>query len=108
MVLNTKLWKYSLPLFLVLILISNWYHSVRGPKLARDIHFRGPVTKVYYDQRHHPYITIKGKERNLDWMIWDRYCTINVGDTIIKSKGDLKVKLIKRNSKDTISFTEAH
>lgn len=73
---------------------------------AKEAQFKGIVEKIHYDIHQHPTITLNGKEYDLSNMKWHRDFMIHVGDTIIKIKGDLRIKLLKQNSRDTIYFND--
>ena len=72
------------------------------PKKVRKWNFKGVVEKVRYDNQKHAYVTVNGTEYFLFYTIWDSDVKISKGDTIIKEPGDLRIKLIKPNSKDTL------
>jgi len=65
-----------------------------------DWNFKGEVTKVKYDVKGCPTVTVRGKKYYLFNVVL--MYTINRGDTIIKNKGDLRIKIIRRNTKDTL------
>ena len=68
-----------------------------------DINFKGPVESMHYDYQKPPYVIVNNKEYDLVALfILDLRYTIQVGDTIIKQKVDLRIKIIKPNTKDTI------
>ncbi len=64
--------------------------------------FKGVVEKVHYNEKGIAYVTVNGKEYNLISMIMDLNYSIQKGDTIIKQKGDYRIKIIRPNGKDTI------
>jgi hypothetical protein len=66
--------------------------------------FNGPVQTIKYSPQYRPIFTIDGKEYNAFHMIWNVGTKIHIGDTLIKYKGDNRLILIRRNSKDTIYF----
>ena len=71
----------------------------------RLMHFTGIVQKVVYARDRRPTVTINGED-------YDLFSTFNslpdkqieIGDKMIKKRGDIYFRLIKRNSKDTIGF----
>jgi hypothetical protein len=87
--------------FLVIVIIFV-IASITEPKKALEWSFRGPVQKVSYDGQHTPSVTVNHKEYYLYNVKWDREIEIHVGDIIIKEKGDLLIKLVRKNTKDTI------
>jgi hypothetical protein len=64
--------------------------------------FHGPVKKIRYNVQGFAHVTIDGKEYDLRITDWNSNIKIFKDDTLIKEKGDSKVKLIRKNSKDTI------
>lgn len=73
---------------------------------ARKWHFKGVVTNVKYDQKGFPTVRVNNKKYYLSRVTWDYTVKIHKGDTLIKEKGDLRVKLIRPNTHDTIYFDE--
>ena len=73
---------------------------------AKEKHFKGVVEKIHYNIQEYPTITLNGKKYDLTHMKWHRNFMIHVGDTIIKIKGDPRIKLIKPNTRDTIYFND--
>ena len=69
-------------------------------KEALNWNFNGAVQKVRYDVKGIPFVTVNGKEYDLYDTFWDFNIKIHKGDTIIKNKGDRRIKVI-HNSKDT-------
>jgi len=67
-----------------------------------DMSFKGAAEKVYYNVKGIPHITINGKEYNLIGTIKNLDYKIQEGDTVIKQKHDLRIKIIRPNSRDTI------
>jgi hypothetical protein len=66
--------------------------------------FKGPVEKVWYDDKGFPTVWVNGNKYDLYDTKWDSDDIINVGDTLIKRKGDLRITLIRRNSNDTVFY----
>ena len=64
--------------------------------------FKGVVEKVHYTYQGIPYVTVNGKEYNLNGANTTLDYKIKKGDTIIKQKGDIRIKIIRPNSRDTI------
>lgn len=108
MILSSRIgwYKYSLIAFIFLIFASQYYQSYFGPRNALKVHFKGAVDSVYYDAKGNPVVYINHKKRDVYWMTWHRDCIIHKGDTLIKNKGDLRLKLIPANQRDTILFSD--
>jgi hypothetical protein len=68
--------------------------------------FKGVVQKVWYSEKNYPYVIVAGKEYYLNYTTWHFDVKILVGDTIIKERDDLRIKIIKPGSTDTIYFNE--
>jgi hypothetical protein len=73
---------------------------------AKEQHFKGVVEKIHYNTQGYPTITLNGKKHDLINMKWHRDFIIHTDDTIIKIKGDSRIKLLKPNSRDTIYFND--
>ncbi|MEB0260205.1 MULTISPECIES: hypothetical protein [unclassified Mucilaginibacter] len=97
-------WNYIFPIVVCLLIIGGYINKNLQPKLVETWHFKGPVEKVKYNIQGTPLVTIRNKEYNLHWTTWHNDAKIYKGDTLIKEKGDRRVKLIRQNSKDTIYF----
>ncbi len=94
-------------LFLAIIIVVILFVIIRSilyPDNTINWQFKGPVEKVIYDRQHFAHVLINGKEYNLTHAIWNNNVDIFKGDTIIKLKGDRRIKLIRLNTKDTIYF----
>lgn len=101
--LNNKRDQYTLLTIIVFILlVCGLIKKHTEPKKALKWNFKGAVEKVRYDDEGNPWVTVNDKEYFLFYTIWDSNVKIHKGDTIIKEKGDLRIKLIRPNSKDTI------
>lgn len=62
--------------------------------------FRGVVEKVYYSEKHTPVVFIKGQKYALSIGFYDK---IQVGDSIIKNKGQDRYILVKKVTRQVIS-----
>jgi len=91
--------------FLILALILYWAKR-DAVKRARQTQFSGVVEKVRYDIHKYQFITINGTEYDLNGMKWHHNIPVHNGDTIVKQRGDLRIKLLRRNSRDTIMFDD--
>ena len=88
--------KYKEALILAFIALIIFGLCLTGGKIARDYSFNGVVQQVSYDEKGIPTVTIKGVEYQLGYNDWGRNKdTIEVGDSMIKRKGDTHIKLIK-------------
>jgi hypothetical protein len=96
--------KLTLAIFLVIGLIV--YFLIRvdyNLKLAYN--FNGVVTRVVYNRNNYPIVTVNGVDYELSFDSWD--CNdnkIDIGDKMIKRKGDMTLLLVKANSRDTIDL----
>ncbi|WP_147322012.1 hypothetical protein [Mucilaginibacter conchicola] len=64
----------------------------------------GPIEAVYYYKKSIAHFTVKGKEYESFHLIWRSNMKFDVGDTIIKKHNSYLIKLIKKNTTDTLSF----
>jgi len=71
-------------------------------KTSLNWSFKGIVEKVSYSDKRIPTVTVNGKEYYLFYTIMDIGYNIQKGDTIIKQRDDLRIKVIRPNTKDTI------
>ena len=78
------------------------HHKKDYLKDKLNLSFKGAVRKIYYNVKDIPYITVNGKEYNLIGTIRNLDYKIQKGDTIIKQKGDIRIKIIRPDSRDTI------
>jgi hypothetical protein len=76
---------------------------------ALNYNFNGIVERISYDAQDEPTVIINGTEYDLGCNNWgihkDKKETIEVGDSLIKIKGQIFIKLIKRNRKDPATFS---
>jgi len=87
---------------LVILFLCLFIYGQGGKKRLRNSNFKGPVQKVWYDAAGFPIVIVNGKVHFLyDWRFNHE---IREGDTIIKDKGDKRIKVIHRDSKDTLFF----
>jgi hypothetical protein len=67
--------------------------------------FSGVVTKVVYNRNNYPVVTINRVDYELSFDGWD--CNdhkIDIGDKMIKKKGNMTLLLIKVNGRDTVDL----
>jgi hypothetical protein len=69
-------------------------------------HFSGAVENVRYDVKKYPWVIVNRIEYNLYYTTWDFNVKINKGDTLIKQANDIRIKLIRQGTHDTISFNK--
>ena|SRR5258708_5806937 len=92
--------------FLGLILLLIWlrYNQYQNEQTASWA-FKGDVKNVNYGfLRSTPVIKVNGREYDLKRTDWDSNLKIQIGDTIIKTKGSRKIFLIRRSSHDTLNY----
>jgi hypothetical protein len=70
----------------------------------RLMDFNGTVQNVTYSVKGFPTVTINGTNYSLDYTNWGFNVPIEKRDKLIKKKGEMNLKLTKRNRKDTIDF----
>ena len=78
--------------------------SIIGYIQIRLMHFNGTVQNVTYSVKGFPTVTINGTNYSLGYPNWGFNVPIEKGDKLIKKKGEMDLKLIKRNRRDTIDF----
>jgi len=93
--------KWIVTIFFIGGLFLLW---VIGYVQIRLTHFNGIVQNVTYSIKGYPTVTINGTNYPLDYPNWGFRVPIEKGDKLIKKKGEMNLKLIKRNRKDTIDF----
>ncbi|HEX3387182.1 MAG TPA: hypothetical protein VHS53_18410 [Mucilaginibacter sp.] len=73
---------------------------------VRLLHFNGMVEDISYGQSgSNPEVQINGENYNLWSGFWSiNYQKIEKEDKLIKIRGDLHLKMIKPNSKDTVDL----
>ena len=84
-------------IIIILLIVNNekmrWYN------------FDALIQNVSYNVKGDPTITINGTEYFLSYSHWQfGIAKIEKGDRIIKIKGKMDLKLIKKNRRDTINF----
>jgi hypothetical protein len=79
--------------FLIIIILWIGFFEIKTYNLS----FNGIIQKISYDEKHEPHPTINGKQYDLLFSYnKNSYDTLVVGDIIIKLKGNLYYKLIKK------------
>jgi len=96
--------KIMISLFVVGVIISlivaiNYNH--KGTIIALDYHFNGVVDSVSYDIKGFATIIVKGSHYYLGDTSWDfDHDRIQKGDSIIKERNSMIIKLIKPNGRN--------
>ena len=95
-------YKVGRTLLVILVILAMEFHSI---KTNRDYDFNGIVQNINYDIKKIPTVTINGSNYYLGgrYLAFYKY-TIQIGDKLMKKKGDDNVYLIKNNTKDTINL----
>jgi hypothetical protein len=74
-------------------------------EIRKNYCFEGVVENVYYNDKGTPTVTINKESFFLGYNDWDfSIVRVEKGDIMIKKKGDMNLKIIKMDSKDTINF----
>jgi outer membrane receptor for ferrienterochelin and colicin len=89
----------KIAIFLLLAGIIKHYVELQK---ATQWEFKGAIQKVRYDDKKNPSVTVNGTEYYLFYTGWDSHIKIRVGDTLIKNKGDLTIKVIRPNRLDSM------
>ena len=104
MVFNDDLLSYPfVRLGLLILLILAVTYKLDSVNAAYNWEFNGRVQKIWYDQKGIPTIEINGKTYNLFYIIWNFGRKISVGDSVIKIKGNKKIRVIFKESKNVSS-----
>jgi hypothetical protein len=82
--------------------IISAHNTKDSKKKSINWSFKGAVEKVHYSDKGIPDVTVNGNEYYLFYAVMDLDYRIQRGDTLIKQKGDLGVKVIRPHSRDTI------
>jgi hypothetical protein len=90
----------------IILVLFGIYKRSSVTQKAIKWHFSGPVENVRYDVKKYPWVIINGIEFNLYYTTWDFNVKINKGDTLIKQVDDIRIKLIRQGTHDTISFNK--
>jgi len=89
------------------IFVLIMFFSIQKERQIHEVvswRFKGAVQKIWYDEKDIPTIVVKGRTYPLVNTFWDFNIKIHEGDTVIKYRGDRRIKVIFRNSKDTVFF----
>ena len=98
----------SIGWIIIFICVAIILHTIHNT-IKRNYNFNGIVENITYDPNRNPVITIKGVEYELSYSGWnDGWDIVNnkveVGDKMIKKKGEMELLLIKHNGRDTTNL----
>jgi hypothetical protein len=88
--------------FLFFCAVIYFYNRSRSECLAYE--FNGKVENVNYDDKGKPTVLIDGKEYDLLVNFWNFNHKIQKGDSLIKQKNTMVIKLVKQETGDVIFF----
>lgn len=83
----------------IFILINTPYFYYKNKKTSLSYQFQGRVDSVWYDDKGGPTIKVNGNKYDLLVNYWDFNHQIEVGDSLIKVKNSMLVRIIKKNGK---------
>lgn len=89
--------------FLVLCITVLAYLNFTASKRLKGYEMKGVVDRITYDVKGLPYVDVNGTQYYLGGP-WNFEHKIEEGDSIIKRKGDMSIKLIKKNTGEIIQF----
>src|ERR1700744_5967126 len=78
--------------------------SRRADQITLKYEFDGIVTKITYDLKDDPTVTIENQEYLLSRLYWQTNHEIEIGDSLKKPSGSMRILLIKRSRHETILF----
>jgi hypothetical protein len=88
--------------FLLFIIGIYHYYSLTQKNLPLE--FNGKVENVFYSVKGEPTISINNKTFNLPVNLWDFNHKIERGDSLIKFKDHMVIKLVKYKSGQVMLF----
>ena len=96
-------YKFGVQVFfitVVMLVVAGIYFNYINKKTALDYQFNGKVDSVDYNLKNQASVFIKGIQYDLFYQKWDfNHNRIQKGDSIIKRKNSIVIKLIKANGK---------
>jgi|GEM_PF-3130681 len=103
--INKGLWYRKYNKWIVLAMITyvasaTLFNYIR----IRMMHFDGRVEQVSYSRQGHATVFINKEKYDLTCTFWSNSERINQGDRLIKTSGNMHLKIIKPGRKDTIDF----
>jgi len=78
--------------------------SVRERLIEKNYQFKGIIDSVAYSINGSPDVFINGKKYALTYNIWNLTRKMAKGDSLIKRKNQMILKLVKKQSGETIYF----
>ena len=88
---------------IIVILLVSYFFQKDPSEEVKSWEFKGVIEKVVIDSpKTSPIIVVNGKKFDLIKIRMNSNVGFYKGDTIIKKKGEIVLKMIKPNSKDTI------
>lgn len=104
--MNQKQKANYLALGILLFIALSIFFFIRGYLMVNGYEFNGIVQKVTYSVKGTPYVIVNGKEYVLDWNSWGFDNKIQQGDSLIKEKNTLFIKLVKQKTGEVIFFNK--
>lgn len=98
-----KIWGRFFIISVVIMILAGVYLDHKGKIKDFAYEFDGKVDKVTYDVKGKASVTIKGIQYDLSDPNWDfDHNRIQTGDSMIKKKNSMIIRLIKRDGKTII------
>lgn len=98
--------KFNVRVFCVTVLLlvtADTFINYKNKNEALDLRFNGRIDSVNYNQKSKASIFIKGVKYDLFYQKWDfDHNRIQTGDSIIKKKGSIQIKLIRPDGNSLI------
>jgi len=82
--------------FLFLVTVVPFYYFKTKQQVSL-YQFKGRVDSVSYDVKGEPTIKVNGKKYDLPVNFWDFNHQIDVGDSLVKVKNSMVVRILKKN-----------
>ncbi|WP_413670501.1 hypothetical protein ACEN9X_11480 [Mucilaginibacter sp. Mucisp86] len=95
---------FFIGVFILLLFVTAIYYYNNLVRKNHSIEFNGKVEKVIYSIKGEPTVSINGKTFDLPVNLWDFSHKIEKGDSLIKSKDSMVIKLIKYKTGQVIFF----
>lgn len=77
---------------------------IKNSNEVKNFEFNGHIEQVSYDAKNIPEIKVNSKKYVLTGG-WGFKRALKAGDEVIKKKGELIIKVVHRNKRDTLFFT---
>jgi|GEM_PF-2214870 hypothetical protein len=98
---NQPQYKFGVQVFsvtVVMLVVAGIFLNYVNKKEALDYHFNGRIDSVDYNLKGQASIFIKGIQYDLFYQKWNfNHNRIHKGDSIIKAKNSLVIKLVQAN-----------